>query len=78
MGDTTFEALKLRLGYPYLYSHHGNCEHLMIFRDMRYMYIVSVTVYANSESVVRLQGDGLVASSVVCTAGFSIHATTLP
>jgi snRNA-activating protein complex subunit 3 len=35
MEEVCFEALELRLGYPYLYSHHGNCEHLMIFRDMR-------------------------------------------
>ncbi len=35
MEDVTFEMLKLRLGYPYLYSHHGNCEHLVIFRDIR-------------------------------------------
>ena len=35
MEDTTFEKLKMKLGYPYLYSHHGNCEHLIIFRDMR-------------------------------------------
>lgn len=35
MEDTTFEMLKFRLGWPYLYCHHGNCNHLVIFRDMR-------------------------------------------
>lgn len=36
MEGTTFNQLHLRLGFPYLYCHHGNCEHLLIFRDMRY------------------------------------------
>ena len=35
MEDTKFEELKIRLGYPYYYCHQGNCEHLMIFDDMR-------------------------------------------
>ena len=35
MATTTFDQLSLRLGYPYLYCHHGNCEHLMAFTDMR-------------------------------------------
>lgn len=35
MATTTFDQLSLRLGYPYLYLHHGNCEHLLIARDLR-------------------------------------------
>nr|CAB3266425.1 snRNA-activating protein complex subunit 3-like [Phallusia mammillata] len=35
MGDCTFNDLKLRLGYPYLYCHQGNCEHLVVFKDIR-------------------------------------------
>lgn len=35
MASTKFEDLELRLGYPYLYCHHGNCEHLVIFSDIR-------------------------------------------
>uniref|UniRef100_A0A6M2E536 snRNA-activating protein complex subunit 3 n=1 Tax=Amblyomma tuberculatum TaxID=48802 RepID=A0A6M2E536_9ACAR len=35
MEDTTFNQLELRLGYPYVYVHQGNCEHLVVFSDMR-------------------------------------------
>ncbi|CAH3195011.1 unnamed protein product, partial [Porites evermanni] len=35
MEDMVFEDLKIRLGYPYLYCHQGNCEHLIIFTDLR-------------------------------------------
>ncbi|XP_054723027.1 snRNA-activating protein complex subunit 3-like isoform X1 [Uloborus diversus] len=35
MENTKFKDLKLRLGYPYLYNHQGNCEHLLVFSDMR-------------------------------------------
>lgn len=30
-----FEDLTIRLGYPYLFHHHGNCEHVFMIRDMR-------------------------------------------
>ena len=29
-----FDQLIIRLGYPYLYCHQGNCEHLMMFTDV--------------------------------------------
>jgi snRNA-activating protein complex subunit 3 len=35
MSTVTFQDLHIRLGYPYLYCHHGNCEHPIIFTDMR-------------------------------------------
>ena len=35
MNTTRFEQLSLRLGYPYLYCHHGNCEHGIVFTDLR-------------------------------------------
>ena len=35
MEDVVFEDLKVKLGYPYLYCHQGNCEHLLIFTDLR-------------------------------------------
>lgn len=35
MEDVVFEDLKIKLGYPYLYCHQGNCEHVMIFTDLR-------------------------------------------
>ncbi|KAK4295363.1 hypothetical protein Pmani_032070 [Petrolisthes manimaculis] len=35
MEETKFEDLELRLGYPYVYMHQGNCEHLLVFTDIR-------------------------------------------
>lgn len=35
METTTFNDLTIRLGAPYLYQHHGNCEHLFTFSDVR-------------------------------------------
>lgn len=35
MQDVTFGQLTVRLGCPYLYVHHSNCEHLVVFTDVR-------------------------------------------
>jgi len=35
MEETTFADLNIRLGYPYLLCHQGDCEHILIFSDMR-------------------------------------------
>ncbi|XP_071546896.1 snRNA-activating protein complex subunit 3 isoform X1 [Panulirus ornatus] len=35
MHETTFLDLELRLGYPYVFLHQGNCEHIIIFTDVR-------------------------------------------
>lgn len=31
----TFADLTIQLGYPYLYVHQGNCEHMVVFSDLR-------------------------------------------
>ncbi|XP_047475530.1 snRNA-activating protein complex subunit 3-like [Penaeus chinensis] len=35
MSETTFLDLKMRLGYPYIFLHQGNCEHIIVFTDVR-------------------------------------------
>ncbi|RWS30582.1 snRNA-activating protein complex subunit 3-like isoform X1, partial [Leptotrombidium deliense] len=35
MENTKFEDLEIQLGYPYLYVHQGNCEHLFVITDIR-------------------------------------------
>ncbi|CAL4097232.1 unnamed protein product, partial [Meganyctiphanes norvegica] len=35
MTRTCFSDLELRLGYPYIFMHQGNCEHIIIFTDVR-------------------------------------------
>lgn len=35
MQETKFEDLNIRLGFPQVYRHHGICEHLFTFADIR-------------------------------------------
>ena len=35
MEETKFQDLSIRVGYPYVYVHQGNHEHVMVFNDVR-------------------------------------------
>ncbi|XP_022333069.1 snRNA-activating protein complex subunit 3-like [Crassostrea virginica] len=35
MADVSFLDLNIRLGQPYIYFHQGDCEHLIVFSDLR-------------------------------------------
>lgn len=35
MHSTLIQDLKIRVNHPYLFVHQGNCEHIVIFRDLR-------------------------------------------
>ncbi|KAL6621614.1 snRNA-activating protein of 50kDa MW C terminal-domain-containing protein [Neocallimastix sp. 'constans'] len=35
MDDISFKDLSIRMNYPYLYIHHNNCKHIMIFTNVR-------------------------------------------
>ncbi|XP_032809075.2 snRNA-activating protein complex subunit 3 [Petromyzon marinus] len=35
MEDHTFNDLVLKVGFPYLYCHQGDCEHIIIVKDIR-------------------------------------------
>ncbi|XP_044729359.1 snRNA-activating protein complex subunit 3 [Chrysoperla carnea] len=35
MDNVLFKDLKLKLGYPYMYQHQGDCEHLFTISDIR-------------------------------------------
>ncbi len=35
MSGTRFRDLAVRVGAHYLYCHQGDCEHLLVFSDMR-------------------------------------------
>ena len=39
MEDTLFLNLSVRLGQPYCYMHQGDCEHLVVFTDIRLVLI---------------------------------------
>lgn len=34
-----FIDLTVRFGHPYVYTHQGNCEHLIVFSNARYVFI---------------------------------------
>lgn len=37
MEDFTFNDLNIKLGFPYLYCHQGDCEHVVVITDIRYV-----------------------------------------
>lgn len=37
MEETKFQDIIFKLGRPYLYKHQGNCEHLFVISDVRYV-----------------------------------------
>ncbi|RIB18347.1 snRNA-activating protein complex, subunit 3 [Gigaspora rosea] len=36
MENVTFNELSIKLNQPYLFVHQGNCQHTVVFRDLRY------------------------------------------
>ncbi len=58
MEDKVFSDLSIRLGHPYLYKHQGDCEHLIVFTDVR--------------SVCFLESGASVLSSHLLQLGLSI------
>ncbi|GIY43497.1 snRNA-activating protein complex subunit 3 [Caerostris extrusa] len=36
MEKTKFIDLSIQLGYPYVYVHQGNCEHMIVFSDLQF------------------------------------------
>ncbi|GFR97343.1 snRNA-activating protein complex subunit 3 [Elysia marginata] len=47
MSDVTFFDLNIRLGRHYLFTHQGNCEHSIVFTDMR---LLNTTDYQDLRS----------------------------
>lgn len=45
MEDTRFLDLKVKVGYPYLYCHQGDCEHLVIITDVRSAACCKITYF---------------------------------
>ena len=35
MEDFTFNDLYIKVGFPYLYCHQGDCEHVVVITDIR-------------------------------------------
>lgn len=43
MEDLTFNDLNIKLGFPYLYCHQGDCEHVVVITDIRW--VASVRIF---------------------------------
>lgn len=55
MEDTRFVDLKVKVGFPYLYCHQGDCEHLVIITDIRSKQVLllqSVSAHAHALELV--------------------------
>lgn len=42
MSESTFSDLSIRLGSHYLYGHQGDCQHVLIFTDVRIVHRTDV------------------------------------
>ncbi|XP_029461721.1 snRNA-activating protein complex subunit 3 isoform X2 [Rhinatrema bivittatum] len=38
MEDYTFNDLRIKIGFPYLYCHQGDCEHIVMITDIRFIH----------------------------------------
>ena len=47
MEETKFSDLEIQLGYPYLYQHQGDCEHILVFSDIRLLKPYTDSIDAN-------------------------------
>jgi len=74
METTRLDSLSLRLGYPYLYVHQGNHEHLMSFVDIRLLSSTDpqkVTDYP----LIRALGNQAAKFCMVCQASVAVWVT---
>lgn len=39
MEQSFFIDLQLKLGHPYVYRHQGICEHIIVFKNARFVFI---------------------------------------
>jgi len=74
METTRLDSLKLRLGYPYVYQHQGNHEHLLSFIDIRFLSPMDpqkITDYP----LIRSLGSQLSRYCMVCQTSIAVWVT---
>lgn len=54
MEDTRFVDLKVKVGFPYLYCHQGDCEHLVIITDIRLKQVFLQQIISSHASALQL------------------------
>uniref|UniRef100_A0A7S0BQQ6 snRNA-activating protein complex subunit 3 n=1 Tax=Rhodosorus marinus TaxID=101924 RepID=A0A7S0BQQ6_9RHOD len=70
--SASFDQLKIRLGFPYIYVHRHSCEHLIVFRDLRSR---SFGVEASGPESFPMTVYQLPGRTRKCTVCISRHAT---
>jgi len=74
MEETRLDSLKLRLGYPYLYIHQGDHEHLLSFTDVRLLSPTDpqrVTDYP----LIRSLGNQAAKYCMICQSSVAVWVT---
>jgi len=55
MEGVTFDSLKPRLGFGYVYIHQGNCEHIICFSDVRLIQSSNCLISSKYPRIVSLK-----------------------
>lgn len=65
MENIMFKDLNVRLGYPYLYQHYGNCEHLFTISDIR---LISATdsLVRNNYPILKIVSSSKSTFCMIC------------
>lgn len=75
MEDTRFHDLNVRLAYPQVYKHYGNCEHVFTFNDIRLM-APDDSLKSNDYPMLRTVSSAKTKMCMVCgfeEAGFIVR-----
>ena len=52
MNECSFNDLKVRLGCPYVFLHQGQCEHLVVFKDIRWARVILCIIQCKSRQLI--------------------------
>uniref|UniRef100_A0A8D8Q597 snRNA-activating protein complex subunit 3 n=1 Tax=Cacopsylla melanoneura TaxID=428564 RepID=A0A8D8Q597_9HEMI len=66
MSTTLFRDLTIRLNYPYLYQHLGDCEHTIIFTEARFVDDSDEKLDRASFPKVKYQEDSMMQKCYIC------------
>lgn len=55
METCRIDSLRLRFGYPWVYKHQGNCEHVICFSDARLMSIDDELVRSEYPRIIKVK-----------------------
>lgn len=75
MEDFTFNDLNIKLGFPYLYCHQGDCEHVVVITDIRYVASLRI-LYLNN--VLNWGGGRTHAIAGVWRSNVNLQESVLP